>query len=204
MSPVAQSGLDSVYESTGYAWPMLAADAILAHTVQDYLIQAASTMAVVFLIATRNYYIAPAAVACIFMVAGMACQPICISFVNGISLEEWSLGISGIFCIAVSLCVATINVANMALAISESPRTSYDGKFADSYLRTGPITTKSTLGNILIALLLFLPQVLQAKYGAFSFLRNFLYVLFSSSFLSWIASMVLLPGILAMLGLEVG
>jgi len=68
-------------------------------------------MGLVLLIATRNYYIAPTAVACIFIVASTVCQPRLISVVNGTTLEEWSLGISGLFCITVSLCVATLPVA---------------------------------------------------------------------------------------------
>ena len=34
MSPVAQSGLDSVYESSGYAWPLLQAEEAVAPSLQ--------------------------------------------------------------------------------------------------------------------------------------------------------------------------
>jgi len=92
----------------------------------------------------------------------------------------------------------------MVLAVSESPRTTYEDKIAEAYLRTGPVTTKCTLGNILIALVLFLHQLFHPKYGAFLLLRKFIFVLFTSSLLSWAGSMVLFPSILAVFGLEVG
>ena len=107
--------------------------------------------------ATRNYLMVPIAGACIFIITSSVCQPRFISFVNGTALEEWSLGISGLFCVAASLCLAAMDVAQMVLAVSESPRSTYKAKLEEAYLRTGIVASKSTTGNILVAIVLFLP-----------------------------------------------
>jgi hypothetical protein len=155
MHPVAQSGLDSVYESTGYAWPLLQSDQASLPSLQQFLIYASSSISVILLIATRNYLMVPIAGACIFIITSSVCQPRFISFVNGTPSEEWSLGISGLFCVAVSLCLAAMGVAQMVLAVAESPRSTYIAKIEEAYLRTGIIATKSAAGNILVAIVLF-------------------------------------------------